>query len=239
MPDLRLVDTRSRAFVGGTLANDVLHRLREDIVSCTLRPGERLRFETLREIYGASFSTLREALSRLSSENLVAAEGQRGFSVAPISRADLLDLTDARVIIERECIARSIRHGDKKWRSALLSAFHRLDRIEADEVGQLVDSGEWEALHSAFHEALVACSGSAILMEIRAGLFERARRYRRISTMVRRLPRKKSAEHRAMMEAALAGDIETAQNLIATHIRRTADNVLQAMFPPLEETAGT
>ena len=110
-----------------------------------------------------------------------------------------------------------------------MSAFHRLDRIEAGET--FADSSEWEDLHSAFHEALVAASQSPILMEIRAGLFERARRYRRISAMVRRGPRKKSAEHRSIMDAALSGDVEMAQNLIGNHIRRTADNLITAMFP--------
>ena len=47
-----------------------------------LKPGERLRFETLRDVYCVSFATLREALARLASEQLVVAEGQRGFIVA-------------------------------------------------------------------------------------------------------------------------------------------------------------
>ena len=49
---------------GETRAGDVLQRLREDILGCTLQPGEKLRFEALRDRYEVSFSTLREALSR-------------------------------------------------------------------------------------------------------------------------------------------------------------------------------
>src|SRR3546814_18249404 len=64
-------------------------------------------FEQLKEIYGASYSTLREALSSLVAEQLVVAEGQRGFRVASISAADLLDLTDARVLLEREAVRRA------------------------------------------------------------------------------------------------------------------------------------
>src|SRR3546814_20377426 len=44
------------------------------------------------------------------SEQLVVAEGQRGFRVASISAADLLDLTDARVLLEREAVRRSEEH---------------------------------------------------------------------------------------------------------------------------------
>lgn len=238
MKELRIVDQRSRSLVGGTLANDVLHRLREDIVSCVLRPGERLRFEALREIYGVSFSTAREALSRLASERLVISEGQRGFAVAPISRDELLDLTDTRVLIEKECIARALDRGGPQWKASLLSAFHRLDRIDAEHTGRTVLSAEWEELHSGFHESLVIAAGSPTLMEIRQSLFERARRYRRLSAIARKTPRAKSDEHRAIMEAMLHRDVDLAQQLIETHIRATATNVLAAMPPELEMAVG-
>src|SRR3546814_1789213 len=101
--------------------------LREDIVSCVLEPGQRLRFEQLKEIYGASYSTLREALSSLVAEQLVVAEGQRGFRVASISAADLLDLTDARVLLEREAVRRAIERADASSRAQIMSAFHRLE----------------------------------------------------------------------------------------------------------------
>lgn len=216
----------SLALVGGTLANDVLHRLREDIISGVLKPSERLPFELLKEIYDASFSTLREALSRLASEGLVISERQRGFAVAPISRDDLLDLTEVRVLIERECVARAIACRDAEFRARILSIFHKLDRMERDPVGAPALGGEWEALHAAFHEALIAGCGSPTLLEIRRNLFERARRYRRLSAAVRTEPRAKSDEHRNLMEAVLTGDVALAQRLMDQHIRATAGNVL-------------
>ena len=78
--------------IGRTLATDVMHRLRGDIIACTLLPGTRLRFEALRSVYHVSFSTLREGLSRLASEGLVVADGQRGFRVAPVSIKEMMDL---------------------------------------------------------------------------------------------------------------------------------------------------
>ena len=68
---------------GETVGSDILQRMREDILGCTLAPGTKLRFEALRTRYDVSFSTLREALARLVAESLVVAHGQRGFAVAP------------------------------------------------------------------------------------------------------------------------------------------------------------
>jgi DNA-binding GntR family transcriptional regulator len=221
--------------VGGTLATDVLHRLREDIISCVLKPGAKLRFEALREIYGASFSTLREALSRLASERLVISEGQRGFCVAPISEADLLDLTDARVVIERECIARAMAQGGAPWKAGILTAFHRLDRVDTQLETQHRVTPEWDQLHFDYHEALVAAAGSPTLREIRHSLFERSRRYRRLSALVRKAPRVKSDEHRVIMETVLSGDIVAAQDLLERHIREIAQNLITNGLTP--ETA--
>ncbi|ABQ69373.1 MULTISPECIES: GntR family transcriptional regulator [Sphingomonadales] len=221
---------RSHTLWGGTLGTDVLRRLREDIISCVLKPGEKLRFETLRSLYGVSYSTLREALSRLSAEGLVMSEGQRGFFVAPVTEEDLLDITDARVVLERECIRRSLENGNADWEAGIIAAFHRLDRLEQSMGEELRTTPDWDLLHMQFHDALVAAAGSPTLAELRHLLFERARRYRRMSALVRKQPRQKSNEHRVMMEAVLGGDKELAMELTERHIREVAQNLLRNVF---------
>ena len=100
--------------------------MRNEIVTCRLKPGEVLKFDTLRLAYGASFTTLREALTCLAAEGLVVAEEQRGFKVAPISLSDLIDLTRARILIEVDLIRRSIENGDDDWEIAVISSIYRL-----------------------------------------------------------------------------------------------------------------
>ena len=58
---------------------DVLRKMREDILCCVLKPDQRLRFGELRQRYGTSVGTLREALSHLVSEGLARTEAGRGF----------------------------------------------------------------------------------------------------------------------------------------------------------------
>ena len=38
-------ETSHHGLAGGTLASDVFHRLRDDIISCVLKPGEKLKFD--------------------------------------------------------------------------------------------------------------------------------------------------------------------------------------------------
>lgn len=211
---------------GETRAGDVLNRMRLDIINCELMPGEKLRFESLRDRYNVSFSTLREALSRLAAESLVVAEGQRGFVVAPVSVEDLNDLTDTRVLIEIEMLRRSMQHGDDDWEADILAAFHRMDKMQKRLGREYYLSEEWGGVHSAFHAALVAACRSPTLIEIRHKLFERAHRYRRMSSQFRKKWRKKDVEHKMIVDATLARDEKLALRLIERHIRETSENVI-------------
>ena len=221
-------ETSHHGLAGGTLASDVFHRLRDDIISCVLKPGEKLKFEILRTIYGVSFSTLREALSRLTSEGLVEVKGQHGFQVAPVSPKDLTDITDLRVMIEMEAIRLAIQRGDKDWETSLLAAYHRMDREQTRHGERYQLSQTWRQLHREFHNALAAGCDSPPLLEVRRTLFEKSERYRQISASYRTSPRSNKNEHRAMMEAALDRDIAHSTELIKSHIRITAEFVLAA-----------
>src|SRR4030095_12497968 len=64
-------------------------RIRLDIVFGRLRPGQKLTLDRMKEAYGASVSTIREILNRLSSEGLIVAEGAKGFAVMPVSPDNL------------------------------------------------------------------------------------------------------------------------------------------------------
>jgi DNA-binding GntR family transcriptional regulator len=184
--------------VGRTRATDVLHRLRGDIIASSLLPGSKLRFETLRSVYHVSFSTLREGLSRLAAEGLVVADGQRGFRVAPVSIKDMMDLTDARVLVECEALRLAIARGDAAWRTRVMGAYHGMDRLPE----QRSTSTEWNAAHAGFHEALTSACDSPVLMEIRQKLFDRSQRYRRLAAAIRTYPRSNPHEHREIMETA-------------------------------------
>ena len=91
-----------------------------------LEAGKPLRLEALRQRYGLSFSPLREALMRLQSERLVLSTALRGFSVAPLSREEMEDATETRILIECEALRRSMRDGDDDWEAGIVAAFHAL-----------------------------------------------------------------------------------------------------------------
>jgi GntR family transcriptional regulator, carbon starvation induced regulator len=212
---------------GKTVAADIAHRMREEILTCRMTPGEPLKFEALRASFGASFTTLREALMALVADGLVFSEGQRGFHVAPVSAEDLTDLTNARVLIEVETLRKAMTSGGDEWEIAVMSTLHRLTRLEERIEGRPSDDADWRRAHSQFHHALVSACGSPTLLTIRAQLFDRSERYRSLSSSFRPFVRDKVGEHRAIMLAAIGRDQPLALDLIEKHIRVTTENVLK------------
>ncbi len=159
---------------------------------------------------------------RLASEGLVTLEDQRGFSVAPVSREELLDLTAARAEIEGIAIRWSIAQGDDRWEAAVVGAFHRLQKAQKlAPDGHSLQPG-WEDRHSDFHSALVSACTNKVLLQVRAALYERADRYRRLSVRYLRAPRDDLGEHQAIYEAVLARDAEQAERLLKEHIHLTS-----------------
>src|SRR5882757_8855401 len=134
-----------------TLAEKAFLLLRADIVAEKLRPGDRMHVERLRETYGLGATPLREALSKLTSLELVTAEGQRGFRVAPVSTANLLDITKTRAWVEALALRASIARGDRAWEAEVLAATHRLKGCAKSDGRELSD--EWYRENRAFHDA--------------------------------------------------------------------------------------
>src|SRR5271166_960084 len=216
-------------------SEQVFDSLRADILSCHVEPGAKLRINDIAEAHEVSLGAVREALSRLGAEGLVVPEPQKGYHVTPLSIDELLDLTEARIEIERIALMRSIKRGDLDWETALVGACHRLSRLdERVRSGgpQILDRqvwDQWAIAHSGFHQALVAACGSETLLRIRFHLYELAERYRRFSSpLADEKKRDVPAEHEAIFDAAMARDAPLAGQRIADHLDRTASLIVNS-----------
>jgi len=216
---------------GQTVTTLVVERLRADILGVQFRPGEKLRFRELRARYGVGISPLREALTRLAADGFVVLEDQRGFRVAPVSRADLEDVTRLRQQLETTALRLAIAKGDEEWEVEVMAAFHRLSKLPEHILGdQRIMNEQWARRHEEFHLALLSACGSPRLLQFRKMLFDQSERYRRLSKVYSDRPRDVLGEHRAITDATLARDADRACALLAEHLGRTAAMVLDGMI---------
>jgi GntR family carbon starvation induced transcriptional regulator len=202
--------------------------VRRDILAGRHAPGKKLKIQNLATALKVSPGAVREALSRLVPEQLVVSRDQRGFAVAPLSIADLEDLTDLRCEIEAIALRRSVKRGDVNWEAGVIAAAHRLrvtpHRSPGDDIALNTD---WVARHTDFHNALVNACGSRRLLVLHAQLYEQSERYRGLSA---NLPttRDVADEHREIVDLALARDADGLIKATLGHIRTTTDLIVEA-----------
>ncbi|WLI08941.1 FCD domain-containing protein [Pseudomonas sp. FP597] len=206
-----------------SLTQATYERLRRDVLSCVLRPGDRVNVKVVAERYEASAGAVREALSRMVSEGLVIAEPQKGFRISAVSLADLNDLTFARMEIESSCLRHALDSGTLEWEASLIVAHHRLIRADQN------DTDEWTGAHHAFHEALVSACPNTWLLRIRSMLFEQTARYRAMSIAMTATQRDINGEHQALFDAAMARDTTQACELLQQHIQTTSVMLIEGL----------
>ena len=212
-----------------TVSEQAFQALRQDVLSGRHAPQEKLKLDSLQNLYGFSSSPLREALSRLVQEGLVKADERKGFRVTPISAVDLADITKMRLMLDIPALVESIHSGDDAWEAQIVAAFHRLEKIESRlPQGPVVLDAEWSQRHRDFHMSLIAACPSERQLSWSMSLFDQAERYRHFAARNRTVLKKKDEEHRTLMKTVLRRDGETASALLSEHIRSTQTNVMAA-----------
>ncbi|MES5098454.1 GntR family transcriptional regulator [Agrobacterium sp. BA1120] len=214
-----------------TVGDIVFRQIRQDIVSGHLPPGSKIKLEQAKEHYQISISSLREILSRLAMENLVVAEGQRGFEVSPVSRKELEELADLRIVLETHAIGLAFTEGDLEWEGRIVAAHHKLSAAERKLLtGDVSRTIDWVRYDWEFHQAIVSACNSVTLMATLSSVFDRFLRYHLLARTFRGPA--VVDDHKLLFEAALKKDVEGAKAIVRKHIKSGVDHVLQSGFIP-------
>jgi DNA-binding GntR family transcriptional regulator len=206
-----------------TLASAIYAQVRQDILSGSLRPGEKINIRQLCERFDVGFSPVREALNRLSTHQLVRQTDRRGFKVAPATGAELADLTRARCLVNEAALRASIEKGDAAWEEHVLLSFHRLLRTPRDDLSPGVS--QWTQAHRRFHRALLRACGSDNLLDYCDQLFDAAERYRLLGASAAGQRIDADEEHRAIMQATVDRRADEAAALLVRHFEKTLDHL--------------
>jgi DNA-binding GntR family transcriptional regulator len=188
-------------------------RLREAILGGELGPGERINATDLAEQWSVSVTPLREAIQRLAGDGLVEVLPQRGARVTAPSLTEVSQIYELRLLLEPLALRQSLESSDDEHRAEIRAAFtaFRAARDPFDAV---------EA-HSRFHETLLSRCRSEWLIRFTTQLADSSRQYQVASLRVGQERRHAFAEHKALRDAALAGEIDAAVDLQVQHLTRT------------------
>lgn len=195
----------------------VTTELRQQIIRGKLPPGDKLKVESLKTLLNTGASPIREALSLLTSDQLVERIDQRGFRVAPVSNEHFQEILMLRCELEDIALRSSIEKGDTQWEEELVLSHHRLAKASKD-------AEEWEVLHKAFHTVLLSACGSPILLRFCDQLYDLNIRYRYLAgTAGGYAKRNVASEHQGILDATIQRDQQLASKLLKQHYTRTGE----------------
>ncbi len=197
--------------------------LREALITGTFEHGSKIKVDPLRKLLGCSASTIRELLFRLSTENLVEFQEQRGFRMPPRSPEVQHQLTQFRIMLECEGTVLSIRLGGVSWEARLSAAHHKLSHIET----RVRDSNDptplipiWTAAEQEFHETLIEACNNAYLKSTHLRIYRQFRQQLITADRTFRFVPENIAQHQAILNAALDRNEDAVKAAITDHLSR-------------------
>lgn len=162
---------------------------------------------------GMSRTPVREALIRLEREGLVEILPRRGMRVVPIAPDDMREIYEVLTCLEAWA-ARSLaeRRPSEREVAPLKAALEDMERA--------LDRGDldaWAEGDERFHRQLLELSGNRRLARMALTVFDQVHRARMVTLRMRPPPRQSNQDHRALVEAILAGDGPRAYELHSRH----------------------
>jgi DNA-binding GntR family transcriptional regulator len=192
----------------------VYHTLRDAIMRCELKPGQRLVTDGIARQLSVSHIPVREALQLLQAEGLVDNIAHTGASVAPISRDSIVEtftvLEGLEMVATRTAAERM---SDQDW-EALTAIVSRMDEILRGG-----EHEQWGDLNTQFHRTIAEMTAMPLLYDMteRAlGQWDRIRRYFFSSVVEHRIIQSQQ-EHHAILDAMRRRDIPELERLIMVH----------------------
>ena len=198
------------------LSTDLVSKLRIEILSERMRPGEKLTEQTICVQFGVSRTPVREALKNLESEGLIEMVPNRGAFVIGLSVDDIRDLYTIRMQNEMQAVRWAIERHTKEEMESIEES---LDFMRFyTERG---DTKRMRSINSGYHKRIAAASHNRLIADSLAKIQD----YTRYSLRV--LPYREAdlavilKEHRAIFAAFKANDPEAGALAMKKHIENS------------------
>ena len=202
------------------LNDQVYEEIRARVLTRQHAAGEKLSLHALSSELGVPRSPVHHALTRLVSEGLLTVEARRGYYVTPVTAAALAEGYEVRLALELHAAERTVGAIELPK----LSQFRML--LEA--TAETISHEQWDVANAAFHEYQIDLAGNALLSrfyrELSVNLLMQVIRGGRVEGHANLV-----TEHRRIVEAFDAGDVNAARAAIREHIATGRRIALEAI----------
>lgn len=212
------------------LYEQLAERIRQQILSGALNPGDRLPTERIfARDYGVSRTVVREAVKTLQQEGLIEVKAGLGtFVVDATDRAfsqsfsllmslnlndNMLDVVEIREILEAQMAALAATRAKSEDIDKMKSAVAIMDR-------SLEDVGEFIKQDHAFHLALAHATQNAVMPLLISSIVDLLQQLRSRTALVDGSLERGQQHHKRILDAICRGDAEVAREAMRAHLRQ-------------------
>ena len=208
-----------------SLITQIYNKLKKSLINGDLKPGEKLKIDSLKDKYNSGHTPIREALTSLVKDGLVERIEQKGFVASNVSMKHFNEILKTRIWIEEIAIKKSMENkkGLEVWEENLILLNHRLNKKDWTEKYNPDNPDSWEMMHKKFHISLISRSGSDFLTKFCEQLYDQNLRFRflLIKNKKNYLKRSVNKEHQDILNAVLSRDVDRAQKSLVKHYNVT------------------
>lgn len=208
-----------------SLAEQAYLQLQQDILTCSLSPGQVISERELGRRYEMSKTPIREALNQVCHQGLVQRLPGRGYMVAPITIKDVRDLFDMRLILEVTAAERAAHHP---------ASAHIRTLKEMSAVSYNLDDPEshirFLRTNREFHLSLAEAAQNRRLVAALSGLLIELDRLFHLGLRLRDSSAEMKQEHQELVACLEKGDAVRATDAIERQIMTSRDRVLEAIL---------
>ena len=195
---------------------DTYSTLKSRIVHLQFRPGEVLMVQRLASELGVSRTPVREALVRLTEEDLVQPTDGRKFQVAPLSMQSVDELFEVREALEPLSAMGAAEHRKADGIERLKEIIRAMeDDLKEGRLDSFFEN-DW-----SFHDTIGEIHGNRTLIAL---LYRRRGRIQRIRQLTQNLNHRMDdtiGEHEAILKAVEAGRPDQAGKALLDHLEKT------------------
>jgi DNA-binding GntR family transcriptional regulator len=228
-----------RQLTSDTLADQAYRAIHQAIASGELQRGEKVTERDLAARLSVSPTPVREALRRLEQDHLVERMGPRTLRVTDFAAQTLTEVAQVEVSLR----VHAVRFAAAKATPGLLAQLDEiLDAADQDrdllqkghEAGRDVDPEILTRLLDhlrRFHDVLEAACDNPVLLRLLDQTRAFSRTQRLSATRMQLLlglsgPQERYDDHRALLDAVRAGDVEAAARIVQRHTEAATADLL-------------
>ena len=211
--------------LSASLAEQAYAQLRQEILTCTLLPGQVVSERELARRYEMSKTPVREAFTQACHNGLMQRLPGRGYMVAPVTIRDIQDLFDLRLILEVTAAERAARN---------LSLVNFALLKELSIISYNLDDPQSQTLflktNRDFHVVLAKAAGNRRLEGMLDELLNEMERLFYLGLRLRDSGEEMKHEHQEVVAALENGDVERVRDAITRQVLTSRDRILEAIM---------